>query len=121
MVEQAKRRLSLNAILVSLLILCLLGGLWLLISSISVSGTATLPNGVPVAISSGISGYSASNNDEFTRIEIAGYKLEFDNSRIQVDGVEVGAIDDSMTQIRVIADRGVVTLADEDKIIWSSE
>ncbi len=107
-----KHHLSIAPILAALVfffLLLLFGGLWVL-ANVSMRGTATLPNGAIVDISAGAGGFSVAENSGSTKIGIAGRDFEFDASTIVVDGVAVGAIDDSVKQISLTANRDGVTL-----------
>ena len=112
-----KRKLPIAAILTLPLILFLIGGLWMLFASISVSGSATLPNGAPSAISGNALGFSVAGNDECTKVEIAGCVIEFGISMISVDGVEVGSLDDDVERVALTANRDGVQITSDGRTI----
>jgi len=117
MATHSKRGPSIVTISLLLLFLLLLLGLGWVLATATVSGTATLPNGVIVDIATGCRGFSVAETSQNTEIEIAGRTFEFSVSTIVVDGVEVGAIDDSVKRMALTANQEGVTLISDGKVI----
>ena len=80
-----KRKLSLIVLVIPLLLL-VIAGIAVFVASVTLSGKATLPNGVPVAVSADVRGFSVATDDESTTIESAGRVVRFDERTIYVDG-----------------------------------
>ncbi len=70
--------------------------------TITVSGSATLPNGAIVNIAGPC---SMSETPGSTEVDFAGRNFEFTKSSIVVDGVDVGEIDDSIKRLTLRVDR----------------
>ncbi len=121
MTTDGHRGPRIGTILLLLLLPFVIAGIWMWFSTISVSGSTTLPNGIPVAITAGMGGFSVSDNSESTKIETAGRTIEFRDSQIMVDGANVGTIDDSVQKIAVTVNRDGMTLATDGETIWSAE
>jgi len=117
MTTHSKRELPIAAILLLFLLFLLLVGLGMVLATATVSGTAALPNGVIVDIATGFRGFSVAETSQNTEIEIAGRTFEFSESTIVVDGVEVGAIDDSVKRMALTANHEGVTLISDCKTI----
>ena len=102
MKDRQKRRMPIPTILTLLLLVAFVGVLGTAFMSLSVSGSAALPNGATVDIAGAC---SISETPGSTKVEFAGRNFEFTNSSIVVDGVEVGEIDDGTKRLALKVDR----------------
>ncbi len=102
MKDRQKRRMPIPTILTLLLLVAFVGVLGTAFMSLSVSGSAALPNGATVDIAGAC---SISETPGSTKVEFAGRNFEFTKSSIVVDGVEIGEIDDSIKQLTLRVDR----------------
>ena len=69
--------------------------------TVTVSGSATLPNGAIVDIAGAC---DMSETPGCTEVNFAGRNFEFTKSSIVVDGVEIGEIDDSIKRLTLRVD-----------------
>jgi hypothetical protein len=65
-----------------------------------VSGTASLPNGTTATINGP---FSCSENTATTEIEAGGHIFAFSPTTISIDGVPVGPLDATVTDVRIDA------------------
>ena len=87
-----KKRLPLAGILVSVLLCLVASAVALVLATATVSGSATLPNGSQVGITTKW-GFAVSANDDITRIEAGSYVVEVDGDlEVQVNGTQVGVL-----------------------------
>jgi hypothetical protein len=96
----AKRTYPILAVLAAALFLLLAAFVYVATSSISVSGTATLPGGLIAAINGPFDAYENSGS---ISIEAAGRKFIFTSSAISVDGSTVAKLDTSVIQVAIDA------------------
>ncbi|TWT75991.1 hypothetical protein Pla123a_27770 [Posidoniimonas polymericola] len=88
-----RSRVRLTPILACLVLAILLGVSGFLLATARVTGSASLPNGMPIEIVAGLGGFGVGELKSLTRISIAGYEIEFhatdipDTYSIDVDGV----------------------------------
>lgn len=97
------RRSILGSIPIGLGILCIgtLSCLFAFVSmTLTVSGTASLPNGVTAVINRP---FSCSANGPTTEIEAGGHICAFGPTIISVDGLPVGPLDSSITDVQIDA------------------
>lgn len=66
----------------------------------SVSGTASLPNGTTAVINGPV---SCSDIPPTTMIEAGGHSFAFSATTISIDGVPVGPLDPSVTDVQIDA------------------
>lgn len=86
------------------------GGLAFLVSNASVSGTAKLPSGGVLNITTGLKGFEVAENQTDTIVKVAGRVLEFRNTSLVVDGVEVETYDGSAEDLALEVANGEVSL-----------
>ena len=85
----------------------------LMLFTAEVRGTANLPGGHSLAIASTwrTGDYSISENSQRTLVQFAGRQLEFTESFIYVDGVELAGLPDSPASLELAKKNGVVEVA----------
>ncbi len=95
-----KRRsiLSIVAIFFALLSGTAIGLFALVAMTTSVSGTATLPNGITAVIHGP---FSCSGIPPTTKIEAGGHTFTFSPTTISVDGRQVGPLDANVTSVQI--------------------
>ncbi len=101
MERNTKRQSIVRRIVIGFAFLCIgtLCGLFTLVTRIStVSGTASLPNGTTAVINGP---FSCSANTPTTEIEAGGHTFAFSPTTISVDGVPVGPLDASVTDVQI--------------------
>lgn len=90
-----KRRIPLAGILAALIFCLMASVVVIFVATVSVSGSATLPNGSNVGITTKGMGFGVASNNRETRIEAGGYVIEVDDELVlTVNGSEVGKLDD---------------------------
>jgi len=102
MQDRQKHGIPILTILALLLLVAFVGVLGTAFMTLTVSGSATLPNGATVDIAGAC---SMSETPESTLVEFAGRNFEFTKTTIVVDGVEVGKIEDSTKRLALRVDR----------------
>lgn len=101
MENATKPKMKFAAVAVSLALLGVVVALGLLASaSASVSGTASLPGGTTARINGP---FSASERAGMTEIEAGGHVFAFSTTTISIDGVSVGALDATVTDVEIDA------------------
>ena len=91
--ETSKNRVSLFAILAALVPCVIVALFALFLATASVTGSATLPNGSSVGITTKW-GFAVSSKDTATRIEAGSYVVEVaEDLTVNVNGTEVGVLD----------------------------
>ncbi len=75
-------------------------GLMVLFASVSVSGAATLPNGISAKVNGP---FSCSNNSGTTVIDAGGHVFEFSPTSIVVDKTVVAPLDSGVTSVEIDA------------------
>ena len=99
--EKRRSTLGLIAIPFALLSVCAILCFFAFFRMISsVSGTASLPNGTTAVINGP---FSCSANTPTTEIEAGGHVFAFSPSTITIDGVPVGPLDASVTDVQIDA------------------
>jgi|SRR3954468_11319486 hypothetical protein len=96
----AKRTYPILSVLAAALILLLAAYVYVVASSVSVCGTATLPGGLVATITGQ---FDASENAGRTSVEAGGRKFVFTPSVIIVDGMPVANLDPSVIQVAMDA------------------
>lgn len=92
-----------GSVVIGLVLLCIATGLCLFafVSMTStVSGTASLPNGTTATINGP---FSCSENTPTTEIEAGGHIFAFSPTTISIDGVPVGPLDATVTDVQIDA------------------
>ena len=102
MKDRQKSGMPILIVLALLLLVAFIGMLGTAFMTITVSGSATLPNGAIVDIAGPC---SMSETPGYTLVDFAGRKFVFAKSSIVVDGVDVGEIDDSTKRLTLRVDR----------------
>jgi len=102
MQDRQKRGMPILTILALLLLVAFVGVLGTAFMTLTVSGSATLPNGATVDIAGAC---SMSETPKSTLVEFAGRNFEFTKSSIVVDGIVIGEIDDSTKRLALRVDR----------------
>ena len=97
-----KRRLGLRPIAIGVAFLCvaLVCHFAFVTVSAAGSGTATLPNGTTAVINGP---FACSANTPTTEIEAGGQTFAFSPTTISVDGVPIGPLDASVTDVHIEA------------------
>ena len=101
MERNTKRRSILGPIVIGFALLCIatICCLFAFVTMTStVSGTASLPNGTTAVINGP---FSCSSNTPTTEIEAGGHTFAFSPTTISVDGVPVGRLDASVTDVQI--------------------
>ena len=111
------REFPTTAVVLLLVLLLLVGGIVFLFATVSISGTAALPNGKSVSITSGPGGFAVAENRARTNIDLGGRRFEFNAATVVVDGITIGMIDDSTEQISLSNTRKGVSLVVDGKEI----
>lgn len=96
-----KRRSILSSVAIGSAILCItiICSLFAIVAlSSSVSGTASLPNGTTAVINGP---FSCSEGNVTTEIEAGGHTFAFTPTTIFVDGVPVGLLGSSVTDVQI--------------------
>ncbi len=100
---RAKSNSTIRAITIGLVLLCIVIVVCLLtIMSVAstVSGTASLPNGTTATINGP---FSCSEDSRRTEIEAGGHIFAFSPKTISIDGVVVGPLDATVTDVEIDA------------------
>ncbi len=100
--DRQKHGIPILTILALLLLVAFVGVLGTAFITVTVSGSATLPNGAIVDIAGAC---DMSETPGCTEVNFAGRNFEFTKSSIVVDGVEIGEIDDSIKRLTLRVDR----------------
>ncbi|MCA9195068.1 MAG: hypothetical protein KDB03_25025 [Planctomycetales bacterium] len=96
------------AFAIAMLSFTLFCGLLLLVTmTSSVSGTASLPNGTTAIINGP---FSCASNTLTTEIEAGGHLFAFSPTKISVDGVTIGPLDESITAVEIDSNYWTATL-----------
>lgn len=99
--ERTKHRSNLGPIAIGFGFLCIatICCLFAFVTMTStVSGAASLPNGTTAVINGP---FSCSENTRTTEIEAGGHTFAFSTTTISVDGVPVGPLDASVTDVQI--------------------
>jgi hypothetical protein len=110
MEHPTKRRSTWGAVAIGLVLVCLAAALGLLAwvsLTATVSGTATLPNGATARIN-GL--FSCSESPSKTEIEAGGHLFVFSPTAISIDGVPVGLLDATVSDVQIDAGYWSATL-----------
>lgn len=103
--EPRSRRIPLVAILTGVLFALLALVVIVFIASATVTGSATLPNGSDVGITTKGLGFGVASNQNETRIEAGGYVVEVDEKlTVRVNGSEVGMLDEEPKHYDLVID-----------------
>lgn len=102
MKSKAKRTSALGIAAIGMALLCVaaIGCVFLFMTMTSVSGTASLPNGTTARINGP---FSCSDNKLTTAINAGGRLFTFSPTTISVDGVPIGPLDATITDVRIDA------------------
>ena len=100
MERKTKPSVIFGAVVIGLVLLCI-ATVFCLFAFVSVSGTATLPNGATAMINGP---FSCSENTSTTRIDAGGHIFAFSPTTISIDGVAVGPLDATVTDVQIVAD-----------------
>lgn len=119
--QKPKRNLPIAWILTACFVPFVLAGIWLatqIVSSATVSGSATVFDDVPVDLKVQGFGFGVEGRPKKTTIEAGGRVIEFlDSHRVLVDGVEVGVIDESVERIAMKVGPDGISIESEGKMI----
>ncbi len=99
-----------GAFVIGLMFLCIAVAICLFAfasATITVSGTASLPNGATARINGP---FSCSENALSTEIEAGGHIFTFSPTTISIDGVPVGPLNATVTDIQIEASYGSASL-----------
>lgn len=110
MQHSTKPRSIIGAVAIGLTLFCIATAfcLFVLASLTStVSGTASLPNGTTATIDGP---FSCSENTSTTEIEVGGHVFAFSPTTISIDGVAVGPLDATVTDVHIDASYWSATL-----------
>lgn len=110
MEHHTKRTWSIAHLVILAMLVCLLVAACLFawtVATASVSGTATLPNGATARIDGS---FSCSEKPQSTEIVAGGHNFVFSPTSISIDGVPVGPLDATVTDVQIDAGRGSATL-----------
>jgi len=75
--------------------------------SVSVSGTATLPNGITAQI---VGPFSCSETKGLTTIEVGGRVFTFTNTDVTVDKIPIANIDSSIADVKLESSHSAASL-----------
>jgi hypothetical protein len=103
MERKTKPRSIFGAVVIGLVLLCIATAFCLFaFASLTstVSGTASLPNGTTATINGP---FSCSENTPTTKIEAGGHIFAFSPTTISIDGVPVGPLDATVTDVQIDA------------------
>ena len=101
MERKTKPSVIFGAVVIGLVFLCIATVFFCLFAFVSVSGTAALPNGATATINGP---FSCSENTSTTKIEAGGHIFAFSPTTISIDGVAVGPLDATVTDVQIVAD-----------------
>lgn len=103
--EPRKKKLPLVGILAVLLLVLLVSVVGIAIATATVSGSATLPNGSSIGITTRGLGFGVSSSQDKTRIEAGGYVVVVDDDlKLMVNGKAVATLDDEPKNYQLTVD-----------------
>ena len=101
-----------------MLFLLALGAAFLFFGATIVSGSTTLPSGVPVSVQADSpAGFGIGQESGLTTVTAGSRKIEMSDKWIKVDGAEVAVIDASIKELEISISGNEVTFSSGGEIL----
>lgn len=116
--ESRKRKIPLFGILAALLFVLFATVVLVFLATASVTGSATLPNGSNIGITTKGLGFGVTSDKKETRIEAGGYVVEIDDKlTLMVNGAEVTTLDGQPQNYDLVVDAEGLRITSADRIV----